>query len=250
MLESIAYREQVQDRVLAPTKVAERVDLSWLERAFDELPQEAVSTPGVIPLDSPDVPERGYRIVNNQLEKWVPVYGKALGRTALEVVQGLGGGLTPPQVGWRIEAKELHDSCQCHSGKFSMVEGSLVHLDGCGRRVTKRDGESAEEWRTRILSIQKHPDDDYLNGMYPTLGGRNDKDPKSWITRGRSEYRERTKGMILWGSSKKDSASWNGNTLAALDRVRDDKKKKEGERLQLAAEKWSKKSAPRKLGEL
>jgi hypothetical protein len=130
------------------------------------------------------------------------------------------------------------------------VQGLLVHIDGCGRAVGANPSETPEEWYDRISSISMAPEDEYLNGMYPTLGGRNAKDPKSWITRGRSEYRQRTKGMILWGSSKKDKASWNGNTLSALERVERREKDKQRERIQLAAEKWSKKSAPRKLGEL
>jgi hypothetical protein len=223
--------------------------LEWLKRAWSELP-EGWQKPDFRDLSDSDVPERRYRRRGNLIEKWTPIYGKASGSTVAEVVSSLGGEYTPKQTGWRYESKVLPEHCQCKSGRFTQFGNLLVDVWGCGKSVKGNPEETPEEWYARVSSISIAPEDDYLNGMYPTLGGRDDKDPKSWITRGRSEYRQRTRGMIHWGSSSKDSASWNGNTLKALNKISSRKKEEQNERLRMVTEKWNKKSAPRKLGEL
>jgi hypothetical protein len=235
-----------------PVKVMEaEVSLPHLDRIFEQLSrQTTVSPDGIYPLEHVDVPEGGFRIHDGFVEKWTPVYAPVQGPSVLDVVRGLKGGVLGEQTGWRVEKREITETCQCTSGHFQRIEEKLVHVDGCGRAVGTNPSETPEEWRERMLSIQKAPHDEYLNGMYPTLGGRDDKDPQSWITGGRSEYKRRTKGMIHWGSQSEDKPHWSGGTLPALQKVEDERKAKKKAELELAVEKWSKKAAPRLLGEL
>jgi hypothetical protein len=222
------------------------------ERAFAQLPAPAErSRPGdVLPLDHYDVPDSGYRLVDGYLEKWIPVYETIEAESPLEIARALGGSYAPSQRGWRIERRLVSESCHCTSGHFELKFGHLNHVDGCGRSVSPDTSESPEQFRSRMASLSIAPSDEYLNGLYPTLGGRDDKDPQSWITKGRSEYRERTKGMIHWGSSTKDEASWNGNTQAAIDSVKERVESDRATQLRDKVEAYSKKQFPRKLNEL
>ncbi len=236
----------VKERTLQDNPV--EVDLAKL---FSQLPQPAdQSAPeAVLPIDHYDRPVGGYRIVGDTLEKWVPVYEAVVADSALEVAVRLSGNYTPKQLGWKLERRAILKDCHCTNGKYEVIHGKLVHTDGCGRS-RGNTGESVEDFHSRVRSIQSTPSDDYLNGMYPTLGGRDQNDPSNHITRGRSEYRQRTKGMITWGSSSKDDASWNGGTLKALDAVKARNEKAREAALHLKVERYSKKMLPRKMGEL
>ena len=188
---------------------------------------------------------------HDTLQKFIPVYAGVGGDSFTEVLARVGSSYTPPQTGWRVESKTLADTCTCRSGRFTKIANWWVHVyQGCGKALPKTEGKFSKSDLERLASIQAAPDDTYLNGMYSTLGGRDANDPRSWITRGRSEYRERTRGMVLWGSSRVDKPSWDGNTLAAIDKVKAELDKKKETKLRDGVEWFSKKHLPRTMGEL
>ena len=250
-LVDVAVAEYSDTLVTAGDDVKERAREA-MERAFAQLPASADSAkPGdILPVNHYDAPSGGYRLVNGYLEKWVPVYAAIEADSALAVVRALGGSYTPPQIGWRIEKRLVSQDCHCTAGKFELRFGHLLHVDGCGRQVAPHPSERPEDFRSRLASIQQAPSDEYLNGLYPTLGGHDAKDRQAHILNGRSEYRERTRGMVHWGSASKDEASWNGNTLKAIEKVEQANKRDREAALRLKIEAYSKKQLPRKLGEL
>jgi hypothetical protein len=172
-------------------------------------------------------------------EHWEPVYAPVQGETFEEV---MAGALSRTPAGWRVTQHARSATCDCSKPRLELHRGELRHV-ACGRpSAVKADVNNIAE---HVASLGIQARDDFYNGVYPTLGGKNANDRQANIIGGRTEYKARTKGMIEWGSTRNDIEE----TSRALRKIDAERQAKKKNAVNLIAEKWSK-SAPRKLGEL
>ncbi len=200
--------------------------------------QKALAAPRFVAAGEEAPPaERRRQITQYLEERWAPVYAQpskddfaALARAAS----------APLLLGWRVSQHIRMLQCDCEGAKFTIREGKLLH-EQCGRRAPWVGREHADDIAEHVQSLQvaKMADDSY-NGVYPTLGGQNEADPRGHITRGRAEWRNRTKDAILW----------DNGTQAHLDRIQAEKARAKKAREALALEQYDKRHLPRKLGEV
>ena len=188
------------------------------ERDLRAVLESALARPRVVVHGTEPVPYSRTRAISKYIEeRWEPVHAVLKDDSPPSLLAAISQGQAP------IEAWKVTQHVVIPKRGFAQM--------------------SPDEIREHVLSLQQAPSDAYLNGVYPTLKGRR-------ITGGRREYREATKGMVLWGSETNDKAGWTGHTLQHLDRISAERTAKKRERLRYAVEKWSKQQAPRKLGEL
>jgi hypothetical protein len=163
-------------------------------------------------------------------------------------------------VEWEVIQKVRSPHCDCVQATLDMEGGKLVHKE-CGRA---RRHMSDEEVVEHIQRLQIIPSDDFYNTDYPTIPGKDPimvdgkwlrgepvyKDGKmvhdglirqsTRMTRGRREYREKTKGMVLWdkGVVKEQRKAYDAYNKSFIDGVRP------------RMFKADKQTMPRKIGEL
>ncbi len=148
-------------------------------------------------------------------EEWAPVYATA--KTLAEVQRLAASG--PTLIGWRVSQRPRSPHCDCTTARFTKRGDEWVH-EACGRTGQHLTDEEFIEI-AQTLSIQAS--DEYYNGLYPTIPGGTDEividgellrgqptyDANGKMTHdgivrgtvikhGRTEYREKTKGMVLW----------------------------------------------------
>jgi hypothetical protein len=166
-------------------------------------------------VDTIDVPKSRMRVVSAYVEEhFTPVYKEQESRNYHAI---LAAGMQLD--GWIVEQKLRKQYCDCTNARLERdVDGKLVHR-ACGRAKTRvADSEFAQH----ILNIQIAPSDEFYNTYYETIPGDDPvvldgkvlkgtpvwKDGKmvhdgtirggTQMTRGRREWREKTKGWVLW----------------------------------------------------
>ncbi len=163
-------------------------------------------------------------------------------------------------VGWKVTQRVRSPHCDCTQATLELEGGKLIHK-ACGRA---RRHVSDEEFAEHILTLSFAPSDDFYNCEYPTIPGNDPmtvdgkvlrgepvyRDGKmvhdgiirkgTVIRHGRREWREKTKGWVVWdkGVVKERDKAVKANAKKWLDGVRPRMFKANKERL------------PAKIGEL
>ena len=163
-------------------------------------------------------------------------------------------------VAWKITQRVRSQHCDCRQATLELEDGKLIHK-ACGRA---RRYVADEDFAEHILTLQIAPSDDFYNTDYPTIPGNDPIEIDGKVLRGepvyrdgkmihdgiirqstrmrhgRREYREKTKGMVLWdkGVIKEREKAYAASQKAWIDGVRP------------RMEKADKQMMPRKLGEL
>jgi hypothetical protein len=118
-----------------------------------------------------EVPDSFHAYDGVDLYRYIPVYAPVEGDSVLDVIRNLQARTVGEQIGWRKEHVSVGPTCACHGRrKIGVYENVSYHADGCGRPLGQPD-ETPEERQARWASIQQSPDDEYLNGYYPTIPG-------------------------------------------------------------------------------
>lgn len=128
-------------------------------------------------------------------EAWTPVYSVVEGDSFNAIVANAG---QRRLLGWNVVQSVRAPYCDCTKARFEKAaDGAYIHA-ACGR---SQRALAPEELVEQVRQQHIAPEDDRLyNGMYATIGGHDQNDPKSWITGGRAEYNRviKERGLILW----------------------------------------------------
>lgn len=161
--------------------------------------QQTLAPARFIPAAEAQPPKDRVRQVSPYVqERWMPVYAKPQNDSIAEAVR-----CAQTIIGWTVTQHEYTAHCDCEHATFVVDRGKLIHKD-CGR-TAKRMGEHAEDFAEHIQTLQLAPQDQYLNGFYPTIPGkdsimtpRGEAKGGTRITGGRAEYARKTAGMVHW----------------------------------------------------
>lgn len=174
----------------------------------------ALAPQRVIAAEEVKVPYSRVRQVSRYVEEhYAPVYDVPQFSGLAEAMRA-----NTTVVAWTVTQVARSPHCDCAKARLNMEAGTLVHK-ACGRA---RRRVSDEEFAEHLARLQFIPSDDFYNTDYPTIPG---KDPivvdgkvlrgepvyrdgkmvhdgiirqSTRMTRGRREWREKTKGMVLW----------------------------------------------------
>lgn len=182
-------------------------------------------------------------------ECWTPIQAHIESDDPVEIYRIAAHGI-PVHV-WRLTYHVWDGYCRCPKAKLHMVDGVGLTHEACGRpRESRVEGDLSDH----ILSQHRAPDDDYLNGYYATIHGRDVAHVNGHILRardgrpitggteirgGRAEYREKTKRYV----------SFDNGFFDHTDRIRGEQQAKRDKQFELNQEKADK-ALPRKIGEL
>lgn len=205
-----------------------------------EAVKNALAPPRVVGPEQVPPANRVQQVSRYVDERWAPIYAKATNPDDLAEVARLAQ--NPVRIGWRITQHVRMAQCDCDGARFSLDADGHLHHPECERPAPFVGREHADDFAEHVLSLQVQAmSDDAYNGIYATLGGKNAADPASQITKGRAEYRERTKDMIVW----------DAGTAKHAERVQAEQAAKKEARWQLAIEQYNKRQLPsRNLGEV
>jgi hypothetical protein len=202
------------------------------------------------------VPISRMRLVSRYIEEhYQPVYDTPRFSGMAEAIRA-----NTTVIGWNVTQTIRSPHCDCLQATLEMEQGKLIHRE-CGRA---RRHISDEDLVEHLQRLQIAPSDEFYNTDYPTIPG---KDPivvdgkvlrgepvyrdgkmvhdgiirqSTRMTRGRREYREKTKNMVLWdkGVVKERQKAYDAYNKSFLDGVRP------------RMFKADKQMMPRKIGEL
>jgi hypothetical protein len=184
-----------------------------------------------------EVPPSGRtRLVGRYIiEDWSPVYATTDSENILDAITA-----SQTQVGWNVTQRVRNPYCDCTHARFSSDGTHSV----CGRARRSMDD---AEYIEHVQSLTVAHSDEYLNGFYETIKGKDTimttAGPATGghrITGGRAEYRRLTRNMI----------HWDKGYIVERARYEADDKQKKKDSVRVKAEIVSKRSLPRKLGEL
>ena len=143
-------------------------------------------------------PRSRERVVGTSfVERWTPVYAKT---DSLDPAVALRAAQT--RIGWSVTLESRAAFCDCTKATWTKQhDGSVIH-EACGRA---RAPVSAEDFLQQVQSLSIQASDEYLNGFYPTIPGSDSVMTANGvakggtrITKGRTEYNRKTKGMVHW----------------------------------------------------
>jgi hypothetical protein len=183
---------------------------------FREVAPAALAAPQFVAKDALTVPSSRVRLVSRYVEEhYAPVYETTTSKNFTVILAA-----SQNLLGWTVTQKARTPHCDCLQATLTQEhDGQLVHRQ-CGRA---RQRVADEDIQQHILSLQVAPADEFYNTYYPTIRGNDPVilDGKvlkgeatynangrmthdgtitggTQMRGGRSEYRRKTKGMVLW----------------------------------------------------
>jgi hypothetical protein len=182
------------------------------------------------------VPESRMRLVSPYVEEhYAPVYATTDSLDLSEILRA-----SQELVGWNVTQTIRDEHCDCLNAVWNK-EG--VH-EQCGRA---RASLSDEQFVEHVARVQLQASDEFYNGFYETIPGSDSvltgaglATGGTRITRGRTQYNQKTKGWVHWdkGVVKEREKAYAAEQQKWIDDVRP------------RVEKVSKTQLPRRLGEL